>query len=105
MADQAVAGTLLAANINEQAITSNVVTTGSGFTAQNGDILVYELWANATQTMSTAYTDTCYYDGAVEDSATDNAAYLLAPVDIPLYVASTPKPLILSQAVRRAAYY
>ena len=74
-------------------------------TLQDGDILVFEAWDSCTQGMSTAYTDTYYYDGTTEDSTTTNAAYLLAPVDLALFTASTvlpPLPTVVGQAVERS---
>lgn len=74
-----------------------------------GDILVCELWSQQTQSMATAYTNTAFYDGTTEGSATSNAAYINAPVDIPLQGGGSsftpPPPLIVPQAIRRASLY
>lgn len=52
-------------------------------TAQDGDVLVLELWrSHIAQGMATAYTNTIYYDGTTEGSATSNAAYLLFTNDV-----------------------
>jgi len=51
-----------------------------GVAVNRGDMLVVELWAKNTQTGTPAnWTNTIYYDGTTEGSATSNAAYLLAP--------------------------
>ena len=54
-------------------------------TCQQGDVLVIELWrAFTAQTMATAYTNIIYYDGRVEGSITDNAAYIEFATDVAL---------------------
>lgn len=51
--------------------------TCSPVTSQDGDILVFELWrSTATQGMSTAYTNTIFYDGTTEASTTNAASYV-----------------------------
>jgi hypothetical protein len=58
-------------------LADTINTTSTSIVALDGDILVVELWRSAgPQSMSTSYTNTFFYDGTVEDSATDNAAYL-----------------------------
>jgi hypothetical protein len=71
--------------------TQSSQATASSVTSQDGDILVLELWRNATvQSMATSYTNTIFYDGTTEASATDNAATLSAgTTTITMYVAST----------------
>jgi hypothetical protein len=64
-------------------------------TAQDGDVLVCELWRDGTvQGMGTAYTNTVFYDGTTEGSASTNAAYLLFANDVAMFSAST-KSLVL----------
>jgi hypothetical protein len=76
-----------------EAGTSEIATGGTystlAFTLQDGDILVYEAWSQQQQGMATAYTNTYFYDGTTEDSATSNAAYLQAPVDLPLFTGAS----------------
>jgi hypothetical protein len=49
----------------------------TGVTAQDGDILVVELWRSTQlQTMSTSYNNFIYYDGTTEGSNTSNAAHI-----------------------------
>lgn len=91
----------------EFASSGNVPTSvGTSVTCSNGDVLVYELWrGSGGQAMATAYTNTFFYDGTTEDSATSNAAFLLAPADLPLAAAAAalrPKQTIVSQAVQRS---
>jgi hypothetical protein len=71
--------------------TQSSAATASSVTSQDGDILVLELWRNATvQGMSSSYTNTIFYDGTIENSATDDAAVLSAGfATITMYVAST----------------
>jgi hypothetical protein len=66
--------------------TSVALITGAGaaVTILDGDILVIEVWGTVTQTNTTSRTWTLYYDGTTEGSTTSNAAYLLAPQDLPL---------------------
>lgn len=55
----------------------SIADTGGTITAQDGDVLITELWRDATvQSMSTAYTNTAFYDGTTESSTTSNAAYI-----------------------------
>lgn len=58
--------------------TSISTSTGvSSVTASQGDVLVIELWRNSTvQGMGTSYTNTIFYDGTTEASASTNAAYV-----------------------------
>lgn len=76
------AATLLAASSDsaEPGTTeTNTSTTGAGSSAAagGGEVLVVEVWSQGTQGKASAYTRTgCYYDGTVEASATDNAAFL-----------------------------
>lgn len=69
--------------------TSETATSGSrtatAATAQDGDILVLEVWrAPNTQAMATGYTNTVYYDGTTVSSATTNAAYIEFTNDVAL---------------------
>lgn len=60
--------------------------TGAGVTAQNGDILVVEVWRHATQDKGSAVTQTIYYDGTIDSTATisepDAASWVQAPQEI-----------------------
>lgn len=59
--------------------------TSTSVTAANGDVLILEIWRNATvQTMGTSYTNTIFYDGTTEASATNNAAFLQFTNDVAL---------------------
>lgn len=59
------------------------------FDAQDGDILVLEVWGVVTQTMATAYTNTFFYDGTTVGSATSNAANILLTSPITLQPSGT----------------
>lgn len=65
--------------------------TGSNVTIQDNDVLVIEIWRHATQGMTTAYTQTVYFDGTTDPTdgtaTSDAASYINAPADIPEYVA------------------
>ena len=63
---------------NESKATASI----TGVAVNAGDVLVVELWAQNTQGNTTARTNTVFYDGTTEGSATTNAAYLLAPAAI-----------------------
>lgn len=42
-----------------------------------GDVLVFEIWRSSqAQSMGTSYTNTVYYDGTTEGSASNNAAFI-----------------------------
>jgi hypothetical protein len=64
---------------------ATITASGSAVTVAPGDILVIEVWGSVTQGSATSETWTLYYDGTTEGSTTSNAAYLLAPVDIPTF--------------------
>lgn len=73
--------------------------------AADGDVIVCEVWRDSTiQAMATAYTNTAFYDGTVEGSASDNAAYLLFANDVAMFTAparvpyTNPMPQLLAQA-------
>ena len=64
--------------------------SGSSVTAQDGDILVCELWAVATQSMATSYTGTIYYDAyASGGGANDLRITTPSAVNLSWYTAST----------------
>jgi hypothetical protein len=64
-------------------------TTSTVATAQDGDVLVMEFWRDlVVQGMATSYSNTVFYDGTVEGSATDNAAYVLFANDVAMQAAA-----------------
>jgi len=75
-------------NNSETGEVNNV--TGANVTISDGDVLVFELWRNQTQSMATAYTNTIYYDGTTDPTdgtGTSNAAsYILAPASIGIII-------------------
>lgn len=87
-------------------------TAGSGsrgglntVTLQDGDFLIFDLWTVNNQSAAMGYTNTLYYDGTTDDSATSNAAYILAPFDLLLSgqtVTPRPQQRSVQQAVQRA---
>jgi len=70
---------------NTETVISNSTGSISGVAVNQGDILVMELWTQATQTNTTPHTATVYYDGTTEDSASSDAAFLQAPGTISFY--------------------
>lgn len=79
-------------------------TAGTNQTCQDGDVLVFELWGFNVQGMATAFTNSVYYNGTTEASATSIASYLLAPADLIMLNQQPQYGLIRSQALYRAAY-
>jgi type IV pilus biogenesis protein CpaD/CtpE len=67
------------ATASQTVLTLNIPSgSTAAVTAQAGDVLILEIWRNATvQTMGTSYTNTVYYDGTTEASTSNIAAYLL----------------------------
>jgi hypothetical protein len=67
---------------SETAVSDTTISGGS-VTTQAGDILVCEIWRDAT-TQGTATARACqfFYDGTTDASASSNAAFLLAPASI-----------------------
>jgi hypothetical protein len=70
----------------------------------DGDILVFEIWRdNAVQTMGTAYTNTFFYDGTTEGSATTPASYVDFANTVMFYTVAAqvpytnPMPQLLAQ--------
>lgn len=89
--------------------TAIVVSNGgssSSVTAQDGDILVVEAWRKLNaQTMATAYTNTFFFDGTTEASATSCASFLsfgnaITMLDLP---PERYKRTVPNQGVQRAA--
>lgn len=55
---------------------------------QDGDILVFDIYSEFTQGMSSAYTDSFCYDGTTEGSTTTAASYCKPPVALTLFTAA-----------------
>lgn len=103
------------ANTQTANSTSTVIITGGTQAILDGDILVFEIWDNFVQSMSTAYTSTYDYNGTTEASTTSCASFVSPPAAITLQggpVFNTPQgslhddPFslqVISQAVNRAA--
>lgn len=64
-----IGGTEVTASASEQVTTFTFTPTST--TAQDGDVIICELWATFTQATATAYTGTIYFDGTTEN-ATEN---------------------------------
>lgn len=62
--------------VTTEATWSSAASNTSDVTAQDGDILVFELWSDQSQSMATSYTNTAYYDGTTEGSTANNASYV-----------------------------
>jgi hypothetical protein len=81
--------------------------TSTAATAQGGDILVLELFSAQSQSNATARTNTIFYDGVTEASATDCASFIQFATDVvqmqthqqPVNYAST---AVLMKGLRRA---
>jgi hypothetical protein len=104
----------LAQRVNLNSTTEiDATLTNSSFvssrTASDGDVLVLEVWRdNIAQSMSTAYSNTIFYDGTTEGSATTNAAYLLFANDVAMSGAAAhipPHTRQVRQAIQRGASY
>lgn len=69
----------------EQWFTSGAETSASR-DVLDGDILVFGVWRDATvQGMGTSYTNTFYYDGTTEGSATSAASYINFPTTLTFF--------------------
>lgn len=83
--------------------------TGVGtLTALDGDVLVYELWSQQTQSMAVGYTNTVFYDGTTEGSTTSNAAHIEFTNNVTLFTPSaiqTREPWPALQAVNTASVW
>ncbi len=55
----------------------------------NGDILVFEISTNFTQSMGTAYTENFYYDGTTEAGTTSKASFITPPSALTLATSGT----------------
>lgn len=86
--------TAVAPGTTETATTFAMNTTNSVDLA-DGDVLILEVGRAATsQSMSTSYTNTLFYDGTTDDSTSSNAAYLLSSVNLLLSTAADPFPYV-----------
>ncbi len=75
-------GMVVGANSTTQvwSANNNTADNTTSVTSQDGDIIVFEWWRyNGVQSMSTAYTNTVFYDGTTEGSATNSATFLNFP--------------------------
>lgn len=91
----------VAATEQTYSVTQN---TETGVNALNGDILVIELGRTSNvQTMATAYTNTIYYDGTTEASATSCASFLQFANAVTMSGGALPtQPRSVLQAVKRS---
>jgi hypothetical protein len=74
----------------------------------DGDIIVFDVYSDFTQTMATAYTDSFSYDGTTDASITTCASFVTPPVALTLFTASTftASPIrVADQAVNRSSVY
>jgi hypothetical protein len=71
-----------------------ITFSGSSVTAQDGDLLVLEVWEHATQGMTTSYTVTVYINGttAVTAGGTETGSYLETPQTLTFSTATAPFP-------------
>jgi hypothetical protein len=67
-----------------QTAVNDTTIAGTAVEIADGDVLVCEIWRDATvqQGTATAYLNTVYYDGTTEASTTNEAAFILAPTNI-----------------------
>jgi hypothetical protein len=66
----------------------------------DGDILIIEITDRFTQSMSSAYTSTFYYDGTTEASATSCASFVTPPSALTLFTASAHSLIVASRTSR-----
>lgn len=104
--DKASAGANFASS-TEVSTTFTFTSGSTAVTATAGDILCVEIWAQNTQSMGTAYTNTVFYEGTTNNSATNNAAYILAgATGLVMQADNTIGPAVaVSQTVKRSAFY
>ena len=67
---------------NAQIAINDTTIAGTAVDILDGDVLVCEIWRDATVPGATGRANTFFYDGTTEASATNCASFLLAPVDI-----------------------
>ena len=84
-----------------EAWTAATMAASLAQTSQDGDILVFELWRDgAAQGMSTAYTNTVFYDGTTEGSATTPASYINFPNTITFFTPPAIPDVVMSPSRR-----
>jgi len=71
---------------------------GTSLTIQDGDVLVFEITDNFTQSMGTAYPSTYFYNGTTDASTTNAASYITPPSALTLFSGA---PTSLVAAPRR----
>jgi hypothetical protein len=73
---------------------SRALTTNNALTVLDGDVLLLEIWRFANiQGMGVAYTNTFFYDGTTEASATNCASFLQFTNNVTLYTPPATKSL------------
>lgn len=65
-------------------VSKSLSLAGSSVTTQSGDVLVIEAWYDATQGNAQAKTNTIFFDGTTEGSATSSASFLSTPQSLGL---------------------
>lgn len=64
---------------------SATISWATSLTIADGDILVFDVWTEFTQTMSSAYTESFDYDGTTEASTTTCASFVTPPAALTLF--------------------
>lgn len=90
----------------DQGVMTYTSNSFEGWTLQDGDYMLLEVYFSFTQSMATAYAATFYWAGTTEGSATSNAAYIGSPSLTLLSEAGSPaqrpKQNVIDQAVSRS---
>lgn len=77
---------------------------GTDLAISDGDILVFEVSDQFTQSMATAYTSSFFYDGTTEGSTTNNAAFITPPLALTLFTASASASLVAGTPQRSLSH-
>lgn len=86
------------AGTSETAISATAAWKATSLTILDGDILVFDVTSQFTQSMGVSYADNFAYDGTTEASTTTCASYVTPPAAVTLY---TPPQLSLAYFDRR----
>lgn len=94
------------ATTEQAAVNSAVSSTGSLVTPiLDGDILVFDISSQFTQSMSSAFTDQFFYDGTTEASATNCATFVTPPTALTLFTPRAKQSSVVRQAVNRSSVW
>jgi hypothetical protein len=92
--------TTVSSGATTQTAYSSTATWTTSLTISDGDVLVFDVFCNFQQGMSTSYTETFAYNGTTEASTTTCASFVTPPAALTLFTAATGIPDVTTARAR-----